>query len=173
MLARPFLSSPSLRSLSAPSGCPCKALAAARRCQHSQQPTAGPTGPGNEQPWQENGNHSQPLRANSTCNRLLNPLTTQSPPSPRPQLCRISAPRGAHRPAHCHHHASPWPAPAPHRCTPRPPHRPLPATGQTQGGTGGTQRQRFRGSPSHHALQKRLSPCRTDGGVVVGMMSCV
>jgi hypothetical protein len=59
---------PSLRSLSAPSSCPCRALAAARRCQHSQQLLTPASGPPSHQ-FQQAGLSAPAQSAN-------NPVTT-------------------------------------------------------------------------------------------------
>ena len=138
---------PSLRTLSASPSSPYRPLAAARRCQHSHQlltPTSGP--PGHQ--LQQAGLLAPVQSAN-------NPAATWPGPSALPLLC-------ARGPAHAcqllppgQHRARPWPPPVHISPAPSPPasHR------KNARGHGGTPRSRFRGSPSHHALQKREALC--------------
>jgi len=167
----PTLTTP--ETLSEASGCPCKALARARRCEDSQQPTAGPAGPGNEQPHHGNGNHSQRPRKKNRYPSPLAPAQSANNPAhtcPRPASTPHTCNQGAHLATTCNHRACPahhLPAPShhqrtappPHHCTPHA-HPPPPASsGQNEGGPWGTLTSALQREPITSHNPKTGSPC--------------
>ena len=117
--------------------------------------------------------HQATSFSRQACHRLFNPLTTQPPPSPTPQLCRFSAPGGSPRPARGHRQASTGPAPGPPPVHISPAPSPPASHRKNARGHGGAAALALKGSPSHDTSQKRESLAELMPGGVRGVMSCV
>jgi len=137
---------PSLRSLSAPSSCPCRALAAARRCQHSQQLLTPASGPPSHQ-FQQADLLAPAQSAN-------NPVPASTPPPALPHLCTRGCPQACPLPPPRQPRACPCPPLVHTSATPPPPA----STRASAGGYRGDSAPALQREPSAKNLAKTATP---------------